>query len=331
VRRVFIMDECRDLLPDWLRFVRGVVDAEDLPLNVSREMLQQDRQIRSIRKHLVKKVCETLAKLAKEDAPQYAAFYSEFGPVLKEGLLDFEEKKERILDLVRAHSTYDGATRTSLADYVGRMPESQETIYYMVGPKVEVLKSSPHLEAFRERGIEVLFFTDQVDEVWLGQSPPEFQGKGFRNAGRGDVELGSAEEQESAKEEREKEAEQYQGVLQQIRTALQDDVKEVRLSSRLTKSPSCLVLEEGDLSPQLEAMLRQAGQEIPERKPILELNSQHAILDKLSARFDADHSDPRVGKAARVLFGQALLAEGGQLEDPVAFCELVTELMAELL
>jgi molecular chaperone HtpG len=337
VRRVFIMDECRDLLPEWLRFVRGVVDAEDLPLNVSREMLQQDRQIRAIRKHLVKKITDALAKLAAERLEEYATVWEQFGPVLKEGLLDPEEKKERILPLLRTPSTADAEALISLADYVGRMPEGQDAIYYAVGPKLDVLRRSPHLEAFADKGIEVLFFNDAVDEVWLTQGVVEFEGHTFRSVGRGEVEpeeLDAEDEdaqREQRKEEREKQAVGYEGLLQQIRTSLQEEVSEVRLSHRLTRSPSCIVLGDGDLTPQLEAMLRQAGQEVPENKPILELNPDHAILDKLKARYEADAGDERVADAARALFGQAVLAEGGELQDPAAFGELVTRLLDEVL
>lgn len=337
VRRVFIMDECRDLLPEWLRFVRGVVDAEDLPLNVSREMLQQDRQIRAIRKHLVKKITEALAGLAREDAEAYRNVWSQFGPVLKEGLLDREEKQERILPLLRTPSTHDDEALTSLADYVGRMGDGQDAIYYAVGPKLDVLRRSPHLEAFADQGIEVLFFDDAVDEVWLTQGAVEFEGRSFRGVGRGEVEpeeLNAEQEEETRqqrKEERDKQAEGYEGLLQTIRTALQEEVREVRLSSRLTRSPSCLVLGEGDLTPQLEAMLKQAGQDVPANKPILELNPDHPILAKLQARFEANADDERVADAARALYGQAVLAEGGALEDPAAFGELVTKLLAEVL
>jgi len=331
VRRVFIMDECREILPDWLRFIRGVVDSEDLSLNVSREMLQQDRQIKSIRKHLVKKVVSSLKALAKDDAEKYQAFWIEFGPVLKEGLLDFEEKRDRILDLVLAPSSADAGKLTSLADYKDRMSEDQDAIYYIAGPKLDVLRRSPHLEAFLEKGIEVLFLTDPVDEVWVSQGPISYDDKPFKSIGHGEVELGSDEDKEKAKEALEKDEESLGGLLKAMRSALQDDIKEVRLSSRLKSSPSCLVLEEGDLSPQLEAMLRQAGQEIPERKPILELNPEHQVLKQLGKRFEKNPADPKIADSARLLFGQAVLAEGGQLEDPTGFAELVNKLMTETL
>jgi molecular chaperone HtpG len=331
VRRVFIMDECRELLPEWLRFVRGVVDAEDLSLNVSREMLQQDRQIQTIRKHLIKKVLDRLKELAKDDAEKYETFWLEFGPVVKEGLLDFEEKRDRILDLVLAPSSVDDLKQTSLSDYKKRMSPEQEAIYFIAGPKLDVLRRSPHLEAFVEKGIEVLFLTDPVDEVWVSQGPISYGDKPFKSIGHGEVEIGSDEDKEKAKEALEKDEESLSDLLQAMRASIQDEVKEVRLSSRLKSSASCLVLEEGDLSPQLEAMLRQAGQEIPDRKPILELNPEHPVMQKLGERFEKNPTDPKIADSARLLLGQAILSEGGQLEDPSGFADLVNKLMSEVL
>jgi molecular chaperone HtpG len=331
VRRVFIMDECRELLPDWLRFVRGVVDAEDLSLNVSREMLQQDRQIQTIRKHLVKRVADNLKALAKDDAEAYRNFWVEFGPVVKEGLLDFNEKRDRIFDLVLAPSSENETDLVSLSNYAERMSEDQEAIYYIAGPKLDVLRRSPHLEAFKEKGIEVLFLTDPVDEVWVSQGPVEYKGKAFKSIGHGEVELGTDEDKEKAKEDLEKQEDSYGDLLQALTASIVDEVKEVRLSSRLKSSASCLVLEDGDLSPQLEAMLRQAGQEIPDRKPILELNPSHAVVERLAKRFEDNPTDGRIADSAKILLGQAILAEGGQLEDPAAFAELVNKLLSETL
>ncbi len=331
VKRVFIMDECRDLVPEYLRFVRGVVDAEDLPLNVSREILQQDAQIRAIRKHLTKKVLEALQALKRDDAEKYLAFWAEFGPVLKEGLLDWTEKKERILDLTLCASTAHESRLTALDEYVERMPEDQEAIYYLSGPSRRVLASSPQLEAFRARGIEVLLFTDPVDEVWLQQAPPEYRGKHFQSAAEGDVALGSDEEKEQAAARAEEQESDYKGLVAAVRAAIQDQVKEVRLSRRLTESPSCLVRDEGDLSPQIEEMLRQAGQEVPHAKPILELNPEHPLLVKLKRIQAEDGTDPRIASAAELLFGQAVLAGGGQLDDPAGFSRKVAELMERAL
>jgi molecular chaperone HtpG len=331
IKRVFIMDECRDLMPEYLRFVKGVVDAEDLSLNVSREMLQEDRQIRTIRNHLVKKVLEALGDLSKDDAEKYRTFWDEFGPVLKEGLLAWDEKRERILDLILCASTHHESELASLADYAERMPEDQEVIYYLSGPSRAVLAGSPHLETFRDKGVEVLLFFDAVDEVWLGQMPPEYRGKRFQSVGKGEVELGSEEEKKAAEEARQQEQDTYNDLITCLRNAVQDDVKEVRLSSRLTSSPACLVLEEGDVTPQMEAMLRQGGQKIPKTKRIMELNASHPMLAKLNALFEENGTDPRLSRYAELLYGQALLAEGGQLEDPAAFSKKLADLMVEAL
>jgi molecular chaperone HtpG len=331
VKRVFIMDECRELMPEYLRFVKGVVDAEDVSLNVSREILQQDRQINAIRKHLVKKVLESLKSLNKDDDEKYLSFWTQFGPVLKEGLLDWQEKRERILDLVYCATTRDDSKLTALSDYVERMPEDQEFIYYMAGTSREVLAGSPHLETFKEKGIEVVLFTDPVDEVWLEQMPPDYMGKKFKSAGRGEVELGSEEDKKKAEEDLKQDEETYKDLITCLRNGIQDDVSEVRLSSRLTSSPACLVLEDGDMTPQIQAMLRQAGQEVPDVKPVLELNPHHEIMKKLQAIFEADGTDSRLQEYAGLLYAQAVLAEGGQLADPAAFTQKLAELMVKSL
>jgi molecular chaperone HtpG len=331
VKRVFIMDECRDLMPEYLRFVKGVVDAEDLSLNVSREILQQDAQIRAIRKHLTKKVLESLVELANEDDEKYLGFWAEFGPVLKEGLLAWEEKKDRILELMRCPSTEQESRLTSLAGYVERMDDDQDAIYYLSGPSREVLAASPQLETFKARGVEVLLFTDPVDEVWLQQMPPEFEGKKFQNAAQGDVELGSEEEKKQAAEQAEEQESDFKPLLDAVRAGVQDDVKEVRLSRRLTESPACLVRDEGDLSPQIEEMLRQAGQDLPASKPILELNATHPLLVRLRQIHDADGTDSKIGTYARLLLAQAVIAGGGALEDPAGFSKQLTELMQDAL
>ena len=218
---------------------------------------------------------------------------------MKEGLLDFEEKRDRIFDLVLAPSTNHDDGAHLPGDYVERMSDDQEAIYYIAGPNLDVLRRSPHLEAFKEKGVEVLFLTDPVDEVWANQGPMEYKDKPFKSIGHGEVELGSDEDKEKAKEDLEKKEESFQDLLAAMKASIEDDVKEVRLSSRLKSSASCLVLEEGDLSPQLEAMLRQAGQAIPERQPILELNPDHAVVAALGKRFEANPTDPRIGKSAR--------------------------------
>lgn len=330
VKRVFIMDECRELMPEYLRFVKGVVDAEDLSLNVSREMLQQDRQIRVIRSHLVKKVIDALGDLMKADREKYERFYAQFGPVLKEGLLAMDEKRERILDLVLVQSTH-GEGLSSLAEVAERMADDQQEIFYMTGGTRAVLEGSPHLEAFRDKSIEVLLLTDPVDEVWLEQAPPAYKEKTWRSAGKGEVELGSTEEREKAKGEREEQDASYRDLLSCIRAALQEDVQEVRLSNRLTSSPACLVLAEGDVTPAIEQMLRQAGQDIPEVKPILELNPEHSLMEKLRGVFEAEPTDPRIPEYAALLYDHARVSEGGLPKDPAGFGRRLSDLMVRAL
>ena len=253
--------------------------------------------------------------------------------MLKEGLLVWDEKKDRILDLLLARSTHDDSKLTSLAEYVERMDEGQEDIYYMVGTSFDTLAGSPHLEAFEEKGIEVLLFADPVDEVWLQQMPPQFEGKSFKSAGRGEVDLEADKEKEEGEqdEQSKQEEESFKDLLQALSSALEASAKEVRLSKRLKSSPACLVLEEGQLTPQLEAMLRQAGQETPETKPIMEINPEHPLLKRLQEIFEADEKDARIGSYAELLFGQALLAEGGQLADPTDFSRRLADLMLEAL
>ena len=331
VKRIFIMDECRDLMPEYLRFVKGVVDAEDLSLNVSREMLQQNAQIEVIRKHLVKKVLDALKELMQSDREKYRGFWAQFGPVIKEGLLDLSQKRERILDLVLCESTAEESGFTSLAEAVSRMREDQRVLYYLTGPSRERLVNSPHVEAFVDRNIEVLLFTDHVDEIWLEQNPPEFAGKKFQSVLRGEIDLDNDDEKERVETKREKEAEDFKQLLGALRSGVQDHVKEVRVSNRLTSSPACLIVDEGDLSPQISDWLRRSGQKVPDGKPILEINPSHPLLAKLKAVCDADAKDPRLADYATLLYGQAMLAEGGQLEDPAAFSRRIAELMLEAL
>jgi len=331
VKRVFIMDECRDLMPEYLRFVKGVVDAEDLSLNVSREMLQRNAQIEAIRNHLVKKVLDSLDELQKNDEAKYLEFWAQFGAVIKEGLLDFAQKRERILELVYCASTWDDSALTKLSDVVSRMSADQEHLYYLTGTSRQQISSSPHLEAFKARGIEVLLFTDHVDEVWLEQGAPEFHGKKFQSILKGDLDLPSGEGSEQQKERRSEDESNFKALIAALRTGIQDRVKEVRLSNRLTSSPACLVVDEGDISPQIGELLRRSGQDVPETKPILEINPSHPLLERLKQICDADAKDPRLADYADLLFGQALLAEGGKLDDPSAFSRRVAQLMLDAL
>jgi molecular chaperone HtpG len=330
VKRVFIMDDWEALLPPWLRFVRGVVASDDLSLNVSREILQKDRQIQAIRKHLARRLLGSLKEMKDQRAEKYRTFWPEFGAVLKEGLLGFEENQDRILELVLATSTTAaGADElTSLAEYVGRMKEGQDAIYYMTAATRSAAELSPHLEAFRAKGFEVLFFTDPVDELWLRMSR-EFSGKKLVSVAAAAATPQASDEEAKKDEEARKEQEEgLRGLLDTLRAKLQDHVKDVRLSSRLTESPACLVGDPGDLSPHLRELFRRSGQEPPVTKRTLELNPSHPIMARLRELHVRDKNDPKLALYAELLFGQALLAEGAPLPDPAAFSRRVAELMA---
>jgi molecular chaperone HtpG len=327
VKRVFIMDDWRELLPPYLRFVRGVVASDDLSLNVSREILQKDRQVQAIKKHLVRRILGALKEMKEQRPEKYRAFWQEFGAVLKEGLISFDEGHDKLLDLVLAPST-ESAEPIALADYVARMKDEQDAIYYMTAPSRDVAERSPHLEAFRARGWDVLFFLDPIDELWL-RLPRELGGKPLVSAAKGDLHLGSDEEKKRAEDTRKESEESLKDVLTALRATLQDEVKDVRLSSRLTESPACLVGEAGDLSPQLQELLRRAGQDVPKVKRVLELNPTHAIVTTLRQIHAVDPKDTRLALYAEVLYGQALLAEGGALPDPAAFSRRLTELMLQ--
>jgi len=322
-KRVFIMDDCSALLPDHFRFVKGVVDAEDVKLNVSREILQQDRQIRAIRSFLVKKITDCLHKLLSERRDEYTAFWKEFGPCIKEGLLGFDEKKDRLMSVVLVASTHHETEPTTLDEYVARMKPAQEAIYYALGSTRSAAASSPHLEAFRDQGYEVLLLSDQVDEVWL-QTTHAYQDHKLQAVGKGEVDL-----PEVAAEEKKQEG--FQDLLGCLRVHLQEQVKEVRLSKRLTRSPVCLVGEVGDLSPQMEDALRKMGRDVPRTKRVLELNPDHPIATRLQELFERDPKAPELEQSARVLFAQALLAEGGQLADPAEFSALLSEVLLRAL
>jgi molecular chaperone HtpG len=329
VKRVFIMDDCKELLPGYLRFVKGVVDSEDLPLNVSREILQQNRQIRAIRKHLVKKVLDTLTTMMREQREQYLAFWEQFGAVLKEGLLLSQERNERIYDLLLAESsTAERGKLVSLSEYIERMKEGQEAIYFLTCASVEQGRRSPHLEAFRDKGVDVLFFTDAVDEIWL-QERPEYEGKKFQSVVQGDIRLGTEEEKKQAEEAKQRKQTELGDLLLAVRAALQEQVKEVRLSSRLTSSPACLVTAEGDLTPQMERLMRATGQNLPKIKRVLELNPDHPVIARMRAMHQASSTDPELQNYARLLYGHAILSEGGELDEPTEFARLIAELMVK--
>ncbi|WP_029135109.1 molecular chaperone HtpG [Sedimenticola selenatireducens] len=323
VRRVFIMDEAEKLMPHYLRFVKGVVDSDDLPLNVSRELLQHDKKIDSIRAASTKRVLGMLEKMAKDDAEKYQKFWKEFGRVMKEGPAEDFANKEKIAGLLRFASTKsEGKDETvSLDQYLERMQEKQEKIYYITADSYAAARHSPHLEVFNTKGVEVLLLTDRVDE-WLVSHLNEYKGKPLQSVAKGQLDLGDMEDKEAL----EKETEEHKGLLERVKTVLGDDVKEVRVSSRLTESPACLVADEHDMGANLQRVLKQLGQDAPQTKPILELNLKHPLVEKMDQEPDED----RFADLSRVLLDQATLAEGGQLDDPAAFVHRLNKLMLSL-
>ena len=327
VKRIFILDDAKDLVPMYLRFLRGVVDAEDLPLNISREILQENRQIQLIRKRLTKRTLDTLGELRQRDREKYLTFWREFGAVLKEGTFQDYENREQLLDLALFHSTATGEL-TSLNDYAGRMKEGQKEIYYITGESRDVLEQSPHLEAFAAKGYEVLILTDPVDEIWTS-GDLKYQEKPLKSAARTAAELGSEEERKEAESKRQEGLRQYGAVLMALQEQLEDRVKEVRLSNRLTTSAVCLVADEHSVSPQLEKIMRAMGQEVPKSQRILELNPEHPLLAKLHETFERERNSAALGDYADLLYGQALLAEGSVPSDPARFSRLVADLMVK--
>lgn len=325
VNRVLIKDKADELLPDWLRFLKGVVDSPDLSLNVSREILQNDRRVNSIRKKIVRKTCEALEAIQKDDRDRYVGFWDKFGRVLKEGVTDYESK-DRVLPLLMFASSADAEKQTTLAEYVARMPEEQDAIYYITGESRAACERSPHIEAFLDKGYEVLFLTDPIDEIMMGHLT-DFEEKKLQSVGKGAVELGTDEEKKLAEEARKEKEAAHASLLELIGKALDEHVKEVRLSSRLKSSPVCLVGDEFDMTPGLQRLLEQSGQATKKQKRILELNPDHPVLAKMQALFEADAADPVLADYAHLLHGQALIAEGSPLPDPAAFARRVAELM----
>lgn len=318
VRRVFIMDDCEALMPEYLRFVKGVVDAQDLSLNVSREILQQDRQIQLIRRRLVKRVLATVKTMMSDNPQRYATFWTEFARAVKEGLLSDGDNRDAILDICSFSSTHDPAEPTTLAQYVGRMKDGQQHIYYLTGESRSSVENSPHIEAFRAKGYEVLVLTDPIDEVWV-DAVPGFDGKQFQSIAKGQVDLDTDEEKQTADAQREEFAE----LLTWMTSTLAEDVKEVRLSTRLTTSPACIVGDSHDVTPTLEKMYRAMGQEMPRIKRILELNPTHPLVTGLRTARGSRKDDPALAETAELLYGMALLAEGGELADPSRFTKLL--------
>jgi len=324
VRRVFIMDDAEQLMPQYLRFIRGVVDSSDLPLNVSREILQESKDIEAIRKGCTSKVLALLSDLADNDKEKYAKFWSQFGQVLKEGTGEDFGNKDKIAGLLRFASTHaDTPDQTvSLKDYVGRMKEGQEKIYYVTAETFNAAKNSPHLEVFRKKGIEVLLLSDRVDE-WVVGYLTEFEGKEVVSVAKGGLDLGKLED-EAEKKEQEKEADEFKDLTGKIQGSLGERVKEVRITHRLTDSPACLVADEHDIGGNLARMLKAAGQKAPPSQPILEINPKHPVVLRLK------YEEARFDDWAAVLFDQALLAEGGQLDDPASFVKRMNQLMLEM-
>lgn len=334
VRRVFIMDNCEELMPEYLRFVKGVVDAQDLSLNVSREILQQDRQIQMIRKRLVRKVLSTIKDMQSADSAEsgsddakeskYQTFWNEFGRVLKEGLLSDFDNRETILQVSSFASTHSDSEPTTLAQYVERMAEGQDKIYYMTGESRQQIENSPHMEAFKAKGLEVLVLTDPVDEMWVG-SVPDFDGKPFQSIAKGEVDLETEEEKKASEQLREQQEKDFGDVLKWLQETLSDSVKEVRLSSRLTTSPACVVGDVFDFTPQLERMYRASGQALPESKRILELNPEHPLVTGLRDAYAKDKESEDLRATAELLYGTAVLAEGGELKDPAHFARVLAD------
>jgi molecular chaperone HtpG len=329
-KRVMILERCPDLLPRYLRFIKGVVDSADLPLNISRQMLQQDRHITQIRKWLVKKVLERLQEIYRDDYEKYLEFWGQFGRAIKEGISSDYENKDRIVPLLLFHSSHDPGNLTTLEQYVGRMKEDQTEIFYLTGESQNVIENSPHLEAFRENGYEVLYLIDPVDEI-LVQSLTEYDGKKLKSAGKGKARLGKEEDKERIEKELEEKNEQFAGLLELIQKNLDDHVKQVRLTNRLTTSPVCLVGEEHDYSPQLERLLQKGKGGGPKQRRVMELNPNHQIVIRLKERFQDKGGDADLGQYAEMLLGYALIAEGSELHDPVRFNRLVADLISQSL
>ncbi len=326
VQRVFIMDDAEHLMPNYLRFVRGVIDSNDLPLNVSREILQHNKIIDTMRAGSVKKVLDTLQSIANKDEEKYTKFWKEFGNVMKEGPAEDHANQQKIAKLLRFATTHDDSDEqtVSLDQYIERMKEGQDAIYYITADSHTAAKNSPHLEVFRKKGIEVLLLSDRVDE-WLVSSLNEYSEKPLKSVTRGELDLGGVED-EQEKEQQKQAEENFKELLDKVQNTLGEKVKEVRITHRLTNSPACLVSGEHDLNANLERILKAAGQNVPSSKPILELNPEHPLVLKLKAEAAGERFD----EWSNILFDQALLSEGGQLEDPAGFVQRLNKLLLEM-
>lgn len=327
---VSIMERCEELLPRYLRFIKGIVDTADLPLNISRQMLQQDRQVTVIRKGLTKKVLDTLQAMAEAEPEKFELLWEQFGRALKEGVASDWDNKSRIVALLRFQSSHDEKKLTTLKEYVERMKEGQEEIFYLSGESRRIVENSPHLEALKAKGYEVLYLVHSVDEL-MTQYLTEFEGKKLKSAGKGTVKVGDKDESEQTEKELKQQAEESSELLSFIQRRLDPYIKDVRPTNRLTTSPVCLVGTDMDYSPQMERLLQMGEGGRPKQRRIMELNPQHEIFRRMSARFQRNKDEAELGKYADLLLGYALLAEGSELPDPVAFNQLVAELMIQTL
>ncbi|HET7742540.1 MAG TPA: molecular chaperone HtpG [Mycobacterium sp.] len=331
VKRVFVMADCDELMPRYLRFVKGVVDAQGMSLNVSREILQQDRHITAIRRRLTKKVLATIKVLQTERPQDYRTFWSQFGAVVKEGLTSDFDNQDALLGISSFHSTHSDEELTTLAEYVERMKDGQEQIFYATGESVQRLLKSPHLEAFKAKGYEVLLLTDPVDEIWVG-SVTEFDGKPLQSVAKGEVTLDTEDEKAAHEAERQDQERDFADLLTWLKETLSEVVKEVRLSTRLTESPACLVTDTFGITPALARMYRASGQVVPVGKRILEINANHPLVTGLQqAHQNSGDDSSRAGElaeTAELLYGTALLAEGGELDDPARFAALIADRLA---
>ena len=326
VQRVFIMDQAEQFLPLYLRFIKGVVDSNDISLNVSREILQKDPAVDSMRSALTKRALDMLAKLKKDEPEKYATFWKEFGQVLKEGPGEDYSNREAIAKLLMFASTHEQSSGQdqSLEDYVSRMKSDQEKIYYLIADSAKAAKGSPHLEIFRKKGIEVLLLSDRIDE-WLMSHLHEFDGKPLQDVARGELDLGKLDDEEDKKAQ-EKLEEELKPLLERVQNALGDRVKEVRISHRLTDSAACLAIDEDDMGAQMRRIMQASGQAVPDSKPIFELNPTHPLVDKL----EHEQNEERFGDLISILFDQASLADGNELEDPARFSQQLNKLLLEL-
>ncbi|SRR6056297_1305375 len=326
IKRVFIMDECRELVPDYLRFVRGVIDSEDLPLNISREILQDDPVVRTIRKSATRKVLNELGRILENEREKYETFWQEFGSVLKEGTVQDQSNKKSILDIALFHSTGSEGVLTTLKEYITRSKEDQEGIYYITGQSLDKLKNSPQLEVFREKGYEVLLLPEPVDEIMVSYVQ-EYEGKQMLSVSMSNVKPGSGESEEE-KEKLDKEKDSMKDLLEFLQATLDEDVEEVRLSERLTKSASCLVTDEKGITPQMEKLLKAMGQEAPKVKKVLEINPEHVVLRKMNSIVKEDEKKDLLEDFARLLYDQAILADGGEIQDLGGFSARFSRLMS---